>query len=71
VSINSVSSSSLASALQVRQQPEAKEATNQAGRDAQVDGDSDDGTKASVAAATKPSVNSSGQAIGTIISTTA
>jgi len=71
VSINSVSSSSLASALQALQQPEAKEATKQTGREARVDGDSDDGTKASVAAATKPSVNSSGQAIGTVISTTA
>ncbi len=70
MSINSVSSSSLASALQVLQKPEAKE-VNQRGRDTRVDGDSDDGRKASVAAATKPSVNSSGQATGTIISTTA
>lgn len=70
MAINSVSSSSLATAMQVRPQPEAKE-VNQPGRDTRLDKSSDDGSKASVAAATKPSVNSNGQAIGTIINTTA
>jgi len=56
--------------MQVRPQPEAKE-VNQTGSKPRVDGNSDDGSKASVAAATKPSVNSNGQAIGTLINTTA
>jgi hypothetical protein len=53
----------------VSAQPESKEA-QKTGRDTRMDGDSDDGA-APAAAASKPSVNSKGQAIGTIISTKA
>lgn len=68
MSINSVSSSSLVSALYSPSQPESKEATK-AGRDVRNDGDKDDGSKAQAPA--KPTANTLGQTVGTIINTTA
>ncbi len=49
MAINSVSSSGMASAMQVRQQPESSE-VNKAGRDTRMDGDSDDGASPAAAA---------------------
>ncbi len=67
MAVNSVSSSSLVNAMYTRFQPEANEA-QKAGRDVRNDGDKDDGR---TQAAAKPTANTIGQTVGSIINTTA
>ena len=66
MSVSSISSSNSLYTPAVRPQAEAGEAV-QAGRDVKNDGDADDGGTAAVKASA-PTVNLSGQAVGTIIS---
>jgi len=71
MAVNPISSSSLASTLATAQ-PERNE-VHRGGQDARRDGDGDDGataTATATAAATKPTTNTSGQTVGTIINTT-
>ena len=65
VSVNAVGSGGTAHTQSVRPQSETREA-HRAGRDVKNDGDADDGAQA--VQAPKPTVNSSGQTIGSIIS---
>lgn len=73
MTINPVSSNSLATtALDIRPATEQKEVKT-AGREKEIDGDKDDNKSIAPkpSAATRPSVNASGQIIGTTISTKA
>lgn len=68
MAINAVSSSTAAAQL-LRTQPEANE-VHRAGQDTSNDGDSDD-QGATQVSAPKPTVNTQGQTIGSVINTTA
>lgn len=67
MAVNPISSSSLASTLATAQ-PERNE-VHRGGQDARRDGDGDDGAAAAATTAAKPTTNTSGQTVGTIINT--